>query len=106
MDRLLFQIPIVVEGLFARLGYSERRKLVKTLLDHDREGLKETSTSSFSSFEKVNDLEEFGRFINNNNNNNNNNEFGRFDIPQHRRSQLDSAGELWKSSEEEEEGFY
>ena len=84
MDRLLFQIPIVVEGLFARLGYSERRKLVKTLLDHDREGLKETSTSSFSSFEKVNELgeEEFRRRC---------------------RPQLDSAGEQWRSSTEEEQ---
>ena len=64
---------------------------MKTLLDHDREGLKETSTSSFSSFEKVNELGE--------------EEFGRPCIP-HPRPQLDSAGEQWKSSEEEEEGFY
>ena len=84
------QIPIIAEGLIERLGYSERRKLVKSLLDHDNEGLKETSTSSFSSFEKVNDLGE--------------DEFG---IIRHPRPQLDSGGEqCWKSSEEEEEGFY
>ena len=74
-----------MEGLFERLGYSDRRKLVKSLLDQDAEGLKETSTSSFSSYERVNELG-FGRFV--------------------RQQQLDSAGEQWKSSEEEEEGFY
>ena len=83
-----FQIPIIVEGLLERLGYSERRKLVKTLFDHDPEGLKEMSTSSFSSFEKVNELGE--------------GEFGRRCRPQ-----LDSGGEQWfKSSEEEEDAFY
>ena len=81
--RPYFQIPVIVEGLLERLGYSERRELVKSLSDQDREGLKETSTSSFSSFEKVNELGE-GEF----------------------RPQLDSAGEHWKSSEEEEDGFY
>merc|ERR1719458_630964 len=82
------EIPIIVEGLLERLGYSERRKLVKTLFDHDPEGLKEMSTSSFSSFEKVNELGE--------------GEFGRRCRPQ-----LDSGGEQWfKSSEEEEDGFY
>ena len=86
------QIPIIAEGLIERLGYSERRKLVKSLLDHDNEGLKETSTSSFSSFEKVNELGE--------------DEFGRC-IIRRPRPQLDSGGEqCWKSSEEEEEGFY
>ena len=79
-----FQIPVIVEGLFERLGYSDRRKLVKSLLDQDAEGLKETSTSSFSSYERVNELG-FGGVV---------------------RQQLDSAGEQWKSSEEEEEGFY
>jgi len=81
------EIPIIVEGLLERLGYSERRKLVKSLFDQEKEGLKETSTSSFSSFEKVHELgeDEFRR---------------RF------RPQLDSAGEHWKSSEEEEDGFY
>ena len=72
--------------MFERLGHSERRKLLKTLFEQEKEGLKETSTSSFSSFEKVNELGEA--------------EFGR------PRPQLDSAGEQWKSSEEEEEGFY
>ena len=76
-----------MEGLLERLGYSERRKFVKNLFDQEKEGLKETSTSSFSSFEKVHELgeDEFRR---------------RF------RPQLDSAGEHWKSSEEEEDGFY
>ena len=79
-----FQVPVIVEGLFERLGYSDRRKLVKSILDQDAKGLKETSTRSFSSYERVTELG-LGRFV---------------------RQQLDSGGEQRKSSEEEEEGFY